>query len=428
MAGAAQAEAGHDSDRFGNVHAEGVAYARGDILTSVPDDFAKLRRAWEIIGERRQQQGAGSVLNFSGLERGLHLDGIEPDLLDDEIAAAVCFERLRELGLEHLGGDPTRHDIFMLNRVTAALYVAHMIMVKPGDTVVGVTPRYSHPAVTRAVRFAGGRFVDTVGLAGLADALEREPDVAVVTMTRLSVSYEALPNDELPAIVELAHRHGAKVIVDDAGGARVGPAQLGQPKTLELGVDVGATGLDKYGTVGPRLGLLGGEAGLVEAIRTRAFELGMEARPMLYPAIVKSLEGYSPERVRELVETTMLVADALERRLGGRLTRTPVTGQLLGEDTLEIATERAGLSTPPIVPYEATAALAMLLLRDHGMLTVHFAGLPPGTSALLFKFVDPVTLERLGGPDRFAEAVDQALDALAALISDPVELRRLLLG
>ena len=67
----------------------------------------------------------------------------------------------------------------------------------------------------------------------------------------------------------------------------------------------------------------------------------------------------------------------------------------------------------------------MLLLRDHGILTVHFAALPPGTSALLLKFVPPETLERFGGAERFAAAVDESLDELARVV-DAGGLRELL--
>ena len=80
------------------------------------------------------------------------------------------------------------------------------------------------------------------------------------------------------------------------------------------------------------------------------------------------------------------------------------------------------------MPVEATAALAMLLLRDHGVHTVHFAALPPGTDALLLKFVPPETLERFGGAERLAAAVDESLDALAELLPDERALERLLLG
>jgi L-seryl-tRNA(Ser) seleniumtransferase len=222
-------------------------------------------------------------------------------------------------------------------------------------------------------------------------------------------------------------RLGVRLFVDDAGGARVGPAIFGQPKTLELGADAGATGLDKYGTTGPRLGLLAGRADLVGRIRARGIELGLEARPMLYPAVVRSLERYSPERVRDLVAATNELGDALEARLPW-VARTPVAVKLEGEDVLAEAARRAGVQVTQchLVPYEATAALAMLLLRDHGILTVHFAALPPGTSALLLKFVPPELLARFGGAERFADAVDEALGELATLVTDEEALRRLL--
>ena len=147
---------------------------------------------------------------------------------------------------------------------------------------------------------------------------------------------------------------------------------------------------------------------------------------MLYPAVVRSLERYRPERVRELVRTTEEVGAALAARLGDRVVRTPVAVRLEGEAVLAEAMRRAGLEEPPVVPVEATAALAMALLRDHGILTVHFAAVPPGTAALLIKFVHPETLERFGGAEAFAEAVDSSLDDVARLLARPDELRETL--
>lgn len=90
--------------------------------------------------------------------------------------------------------------------------------------------------------------------------------------------------------------------------------------------------------------------------------------------------------------------------------------------------QRAGLPVAPLVPYEASAALAMLLLRDYGIMTVHFVGLPPGTSALMFKFIAPEALQKFGGAAAYAQAIDTCLDTLAGLLPDPARLRRLLLG
>jgi len=37
--------------------------------------------------------------------------------------------------------------------------------------------------------------------------------------------------------------------------------------------------------------------------------------------------------------------------------------------------------------------------RDPGIVSVHFAGLPPGTAALMVKCLPPDVLERFGGPE-----------------------------
>ncbi len=413
-----------DRDRFGNVFAPGLPYARGEIIRSTEDDFRKLQRAQRAI-ERR---GADGVFNFTGLERSLPLTADELAVADDELAPALYGARFRTLALAHLGGTPARHDVMLFNRLTAATFATHLTLVKSGETVVGVSPTYTHPTVIRSVAQVGARFVEARGVAELEAVLAREARVSLVVLTRLAVTYDLLPLDDVRAVVRLAHAAGAKVYADDAGGARVGPAVFDQPRTLELGVDVGATGMDKYGTVGPRLGLLAGQAPLVERIRARAYEFGLEARPMLYPAAVRSLEGYTPARVRELVETTRKVGAAMRGVFGARVHLTPVTAQLRADDLLALAMERAGVTTPPIVPIEATAALAMLLLDDYGVITVHFAGMPPGTSSLLVKFVPPETLDRFGGAEALAKAVDSCVDRLAALLREPAALRTLLLG
>lgn len=415
-------------DRFGNPLAPGLPYARGKIIRSTEDDVTKLRQAWRLIRARIDKDGPDAVFNFTGLERALHLEPQDLPFADDELGAAMYGERLTELALEHLGGTPARHDVMLFNRMTAATLAVHFVLVEPGDTVVGISAAYSHPTVSRAAARVGARLVDTVGLDAFARALAAEPRVRLVVLTRLATTYEMLDATTVREAVRLARAHGARIYVDDAGGARVGPVVFGQPRMLELGVDVGATGLDKYGTVGPRLGLLAGEKDLVATLRARAFEFGLEARPLLYPAAVRSLEQYAPDRVRALVACTKEVEAALKARLGARVHTTPVTAQLLAEDILAVALERAGLATPPIVPYEAMAALAMLLLRDHGILSIHLAALPPGARGILIKFVPPETLRRFGGAARFAEVVDRSLDALATVVGRPEAVRALVLG
>jgi L-seryl-tRNA(Ser) seleniumtransferase len=415
-------------DRFGNEYAQGVPYARGKILTSAASDFRKLREAWRHIEARVSARGPAAVFNFSGLEHGLPLEAADLPFADDFVAPALYFEKFRKAALDHFGGSPAVHDAALFNRLTAATYATHLTLVKPGAVVLGVSASYSHPSVVRAAAQAGAKLVDTRGVDQFADALERESDVALVVLTRLAVTYEILAVRDCEKIVGLAHGRGVPVYVDDAGGARVGPAMFDQPRTLQLGVDLVATGLDKYGTVGPRLGVMAGEKSLVERIRVRGYEMGLEARPFLYPAAFRSLAGSTSERVQHLVQTAREVAAAVRRILGDRVHETPVIAELLAEDILEIAMVRAGVTAPPIVPYEAASALAMLLLRDYGVITVQLVGVPPGTSALMLKFIAPETLARFGGADAYARAIDDCLMKLAAMLAEPTQIARLLLG
>ena len=305
-------------DRFGNSLAPGLPYAHGDIICDSRDDHRKLRQAWRHIARLEKDHGLDAVFNLSGLDRRYEAEPETYSLMDDELAPALMGSRLEELALEHLGGDPATHATMVFNRQTAAVLTATLVLVEPGQTVIGVSTTGSHPCVVRAAARAGAVFTDTLGLAAFEEAMDTTDEVALVSLTRLAVSYEILSLREIEKIVTLAHDKGAQVLVDDAGGARVGPAIFDQPRMLGLGVDVGSTGLDKYGTIGPRVGLMGGRRELVEKMRALAFELGVEARPMIYPADIHSLEQYEEGRVRELVETTKVVVAEVKKRLGNR--------------------------------------------------------------------------------------------------------------
>jgi L-seryl-tRNA(Ser) seleniumtransferase len=58
----------------------------------------------------------------------------------------------------------------------------------------------------------------------------------------------------------------------------------------------------------------------------------------------------------------------------------------------------------------------------------HLVGLPPGTAALMLKFIAPEELQRFGGAQAYAQAIDACLDTLAGMLHEPAHLRRLLLG
>lgn len=416
------------TDRFGNRLDPELSYATGRILSTAMDQYDEALEARRIIADRWAADGPGAIFNFSGLERGFPADAGDLADLDDETAPALYGDRFTQRTLEHFGGDPDEHEAFLANRMTAATVSTFMTLVDPGQTVIGVAPNTSHASVIRAADLVDATFVDVNGYEEFERELAAAADVGLVALSRMDVTYEIFDADEVDRIVRRANDDGTPVYMDDAGGARVAPVLFDHPKSLELDVDVVSTGLDKYGVYGPRFGVMAGDAALVRRIRSQAWELGLEARPTFVVGAVRSLERYDPQRVRECYEATMTVGDALRDRLGGAVTETPSILKLTGEDILDLAMARAGIDEPTLVPIEATAALSMLMLRDHGVITIHFVGIPSGTPDFLLKFMPPEELERFGGPAAFAGAVDGSIDELAELLDSHDRIRSLLLG
>ena len=169
------------TDRFGNSFAPSLPYARGTILASTADDYRKLERAYALI----RQRGAEHVFVFTGLEHALPMEPEDLKFADDELAPALWGDRLRTLALGHLGGSPERHDVVVTNRLTGATLATFLTLVKPGDTVIGVSASFSHPSVQRAAAHTGARFVDTAGLDQFTRALEGETRPTLVALTRL---------------------------------------------------------------------------------------------------------------------------------------------------------------------------------------------------------------------------------------------------
>ena len=181
--------------------------------------FQKLQLAWSLIRE----QGAREHLHLHRARAAMPLAAEDLEFADDEIGPALSFDRLKALALEHLGGiarerrhrrvqPPDRRDDGDAPDAGQAR--------RCGDRRVG-NPQ---PSLGGARRRPGRRrFIDTAGLAAFRDAIASEKPVAR-RADPAAVTYDLMPLDAIRTVVRLAHDKGAMVYVDDAGGARVGPA------------------------------------------------------------------------------------------------------------------------------------------------------------------------------------------------------------
>lgn len=415
-------------DRFGNDIDPELSYAKGSILNQAEDQYEETLKARRIIKNRWETGGIENIFNFSGLERGFPGSYNHLKELDDEIAPAIFRDKFTSLALDHFGGNEDYHDAFLANRLTAATISTFLTLVEPGQTVIGVAPNHSHASVVRAAELAGAEFIDVHSYEEYLSTFENQNHVGLIVISRMDVTYDIFDEQEVTNVITHAKNNGKYVYMDDAGGARVAPALFDQPKSLELEVDVVSTGLDKYGVFGPRFGLMGGKKDLVSQIRSKAWKLGLEARPTFIVGAIDSLERYDPDTVKDRYEATLKVRDHLKQLIGDSCKETSSIVYVTGEEILQLALDRSEVSTTNIVPIEATGAHSMLLLRDYGIITVHFVGIPSGTPDLLLKFLSPDEIERFGGAKAFAEAIDESITELASIIGNDSEMRKLLIG
>jgi L-seryl-tRNA(Ser) seleniumtransferase len=310
----------------------------------------------------------------------------------------------------------------VFNRGSAAL-VAAMIALAPGGRVVSLVPQgsRSHPSLRRGAALAGALFEEGSAMPPLAGA-------ALLAITTVTSSLARLPEEAITAAVAAGHAAGLPVLLDDAYGARIRTVLHGGAPGFSHGAALVVTNADKAGLPGPRAGIMAGDARLMARVIATASLLGMDARAPVALGVLRGLQSWSPDDLLHEAGQGRLLADALEARLGAGVVQRTDLGPLVSqEDVLALATARAGLNRPPIVPVEATAALGMLLMESAGILTTNLAGQPGSHPALRLKPAGPA-LERCGGVAAVAAAVDSALDTLAALLTTPERLPKMLLG
>ena len=400
-------------DTFGNQIDPTVGYARGTLLSSSAAEVRRLRNAQRVAATFVDQHGPQSIGIFTGNSRDFPLSPEDLARCEEWVGPGLFADRLQEVAVEHLGGQPS-DAVAVVNRTSGGI-VAAMLALSVGMPVVSVVPAgdRSHASVIRGCRLAGVELVEVDEVNALQQALASAVP-ALVVVTTVTSTLARLDDSISRAAIAKAKQAGAVVFMDEAYGARIRPVLHNGAKSLALGADVAITNTDKAGLSGPRGGVLAGREDAVVAILAQASELGIEARAPIAMGALRSLESFDSEVLLQEVEDGSAVADSLERQLGPDVpvARTEL-GPSLSEDTvMQLAQARAGDDVLSLVPCEVTAAVGMLLLGEHGVLTVNTHGQPGGRVSIRLK-PTAGAVGTVGGADALAAALDDAISAVA---------------
>jgi len=416
------------TDSFGNTLDPIVGYARGPILKSTDEEVARMLKARHMVGERVRTMGSDAIYDLSGMNRGAGLTDEDTPHLTSHVPFFERFEGKTEpLALKHMGADEAKHRALIVNRVSAANFIALTTILKPGDKVFALAPAggTSHPSTVRPISMAGAQFHQFHSIDDLEKAWQEQGPPRVLLITPISASKKHTDLAHVKRALALPRGPNTLAYMDDAHMAsRVGYWR--EPRTFQVGeIDLAVCSADKH-VAGPRAGVFVGRPDLVEQIGSRIYELGLEAQAGQYVGVANALRNFDPEVIRKAGVLAEQLLEVMRQQYGDRVYLGGPGVSIGGDEVLKIAMEQTGAKgKPAIVAVEAAGYVAMEMLGQDGILTIGAVSMPGSAPFLrLMMYPDGHKL----GVERIAASVENAIGKLGEVVNDVDAAREKLLG
>ena len=257
-----------ETDRFGNPVDSIVRYARGGILAGTDEEVARMLRARGMVGAIVRAKGKEGIFDLSGMNRGSGITAEDVPHLTSHVPFFERFEGKTEpLALKHMGADASKHAALILNRVSAANFIALTTLLRKGDRVFAFAPAggASHPSTVRPISMAGAELREFHSYADLKKAWDAGAP-RLLLVTPISASKRHIPFAEFKQALALPRAAGTLIYVDDAHMAsRI--AFFDEPLTFQVGeIDIAVCSADKH-VAGPR----GSASAFLKSVYARCF-------------------------------------------------------------------------------------------------------------------------------------------------------------
>lgn len=372
------------------------------LVDSLTDEVKRREAALRVIKSRLQKYGREGVYDLTGLSGGFPILDGDKNLLETYAGPAVFEEALQTLGKIHLGGE----QVLAVNRTSTGILAVVMALVDEGDEVVHYLPKSpAHPSIPRSAELVGASYKEFE----ILDEFKVSNETTLVFITGSTMDHEVIEKEDFLKVIEVCKSKNIPVVVDDASGARLRTVVYKQPRAIDMGADISITSTDKL-MDGPRGGLMSGREDLMLLVKTKAHQFGLEAQPPLIAGMVRALENLTPERILHSFETKKLLKEELEIDFG-YMEETP-TGLMLTPESLKLELLERNIETD-INPRELAFLYSMLLLRNHGIITIPAVGMP-GASATIRVDLASKDAERI----KIDEIADSLRDSISKLIQD----------
>jgi L-seryl-tRNA(Ser) seleniumtransferase len=327
--------------------------------------------ALRAVSHLVRKKGRSALYDLTGLAGGFPLQSEDLELLETYAGPALFEEILGRLGKKHLSGDK----ILALNRTSSGILATILALVKQGDEVLHILPeKPSHPSIPLSAELVRASYREL----DVGEDLNIEPNTSLLVITGTTMDHQVISISDFRIALETAQKHKVPVLVDDASGARIRTILYNQPRAIDLGADLVITSTDKL-MEGPRGGLMSGRSDLMDKIKTKAYQYGLEAQPPLIAGMARALENFDPDKLLNAMEKKDNFYQLLREEFP-EIEKTP-TGVMLTSTALEKELERRKITTN-LSKDENAILLAMILLREYHILTIPAVGMPGASNTL----------------------------------------------
>ena len=341
------------------------------IVNNSLDEVKKRESSLKIIKSIIEDKGRDSLYDVTGLSGGFIASDEELNLLETYVGPAVFEDELQIVGRKHLGGEK----VLAVNRTSSGILASILALVEEGSHVSHFLAEFpAHPSIPRSCAIVGASYDEFIDI----DKFTIPDNTSLVVVTGSTMDHKVIDEELFKKVIDMAHEKDIPVLVDDASGARLRTAVFNQAKATELGADLVVTSTDKL-MPGPRGGLMAGRKDLIDEIKVKANQFGLEAQPPLILAMVNGIKNYTEENLVKAISRKEEFYDLLSEKYE-MFEKTP-TGVMLSEDSLNDQLEMLNVETE-LSKKDCCFLWAMILLKDFGIITIPAVGMP-GASATI---------------------------------------------
>lgn len=340
------------------------------IVNSSLDEVKKREKALFIIKDLIENKGRSALFDLTGLSGGFIASPSQISLLETYVGPAVFEQELQDVGIKHMGGEK----VIPLNRTSSGILATILTLVSKGSNVVHYLAELpAHPSIPRSCNLVGANYFET----DVFDEFSIPEDTSLVVVTGSTMDHKVIDEDEFRKVIEMAHERNIPVMVDDASGARLRTVVFNQPKACDLGADIAITSTDKL-MPGPRGGLMAGREDLIDEIKVKVNQFGLEAQP---PAVLAMVNG-----IKHFDEDNLINSFSRKDELFGLLSEkfdnfeTTPTGVMISPEGLadEISVEHY------LSDKDVAFVFSFILLKDYGIITIPAVSMPGASATIRF--------------------------------------------